>query len=197
MRANYNDTKMIMGMEAEKQIMDELIALGYRVTRGEAYDLYAEKGDDKRIYEIKIGTKIDRRQYDRLQKIAREKDAELYVVNMKLNDPKSIEYEEISRILFEDLESDFPDELDLLSTHTRIDSVDDVNLYSIDIKPGKMILSGDAHIAVTLQWGSDREIEDDDRMEQSFYFEFEIVLDREDKIINRAYNFNLNDYYEE
>ena len=92
-------------------------------------DLYAYKGDEKRIYEFKyykntssINTK--KSNLKTIKKYAETIGAEAFIVYLTPLKEKTIEFEDLeSKILGYIVEEDFPAELDSLSTHTSIKSM--------------------------------------------------------------------------
>jgi len=95
-------------------------------------------------------------------------------------EPKKIEFDEIETILYDYFICEFPSELDALSTHTRVDSIHDVRINSVEIKRGEVKLSCNGSVSVSLQYGSDSEQEDEEPFIMSFPFEFGGTLKYED-----------------
>ena len=91
-------------------------------------------------------------------------------------EPKKIEFDELEGVLYNYFMVEFPSELDALSTHTRMDSVHDVSINSIEVGGGELKLSCNGSVSVSLQYGSDSEQEDDEPFIMSFPFEFEGTL---------------------
>ncbi len=91
-------------------------------------------------------------------------------------EPKKIEFDELERILFDYFIVEFPSDLDALSTHTRMDSVHNVNINSIEVGRGEVKLSCNGSVSVSLQYGSDSEQEEYEPFIMSFPFEFEGTL---------------------
>ena len=87
--------EIISGIEytAIQKITSGLINEGFTVKNeypssadnGILFDLYAEKGEDKRIYELKIGkNRIQKKQFEALQKEAKRLGAKLYIVYLEV-----------------------------------------------------------------------------------------------------------------
>lgn len=200
---SVNDAILIKSLDICNQLKNELIALGFNVKEDAELggmthvDLYAEKGDDKRIYEIKIGEKnlIPQELFDKLQSKAKELGAKLYIVNAKLPKSSTATFEGIEDIICEDMINDFPSDLDILSHTTRIESVDNVVIEEQNIRKQGFHLEGYGYVNVSLQFVGDRDKDVDDFTErQSFYFDFILELDRENNVIKSEYNFDLGNY---
>lgn len=173
---------------------------GFSVSLGEKnmYDLFAEKGDDKRIYEIKIGKyKVQERVLSRLQDIAREKKAKLFVTYLEQPRSSQIEYYGIENTLFEYLQNNMPEELDCLSTHTLPQEVSDVEITSILVDDELIRIEGNATLEVELVYGSemDRKNEMGDEMEDFFDFYFKVSIEK-GVIVKAYFKFDLEHFYE-
>lgn len=199
--------EVISGIEnaAAIKITRELEKEGFKVVREEfledsrmCLDLYAEKGDDRRIYEFKIEKNKQNSRLDILQQEAKRRKAKLYVIYLQVPRSKEIEYEGLEDIIYEDLVDDFPSELDMLSTHTRIDSVDNIEIDSIQILQNCINMRGSGSINLYLQWGTDREVARDEGLviEESKDFYWEISVDREtERIVEKEYKIDLEEEY--
>lgn len=95
-------------------------------------------------------------------------------------EPKKIEFDELERILFDYFTVEFPSDLDILSTHTRMDDVHDLTINSIEIERDEIHVACNGSVSVSLQYGSDSEQEDDEPFIMSFPFEFVGTLKYED-----------------
>lgn len=116
------------------------------------FDLYAEKGEDKRIYELKIGkNKIQQKQYLALQREAKRLDAKLYIVYLEVPRSKKIKFDGLDKIILEDLSNKFTDEISSLSTYTTIEAIDDIELDFIHISDNVVKISGSGTLNVHLQ----------------------------------------------
>lgn len=66
------------------------------------FDLYAEKGEDKRIYELKIGkNRIQKKQFAELQSEAKRLGAKLYIVYLEIPRSKEVNFEGLDQIIYE------------------------------------------------------------------------------------------------
>jgi len=131
--------EILSGIEytAIQKITQELVGDGFIVKNEFSpeqdnrlfFDLYAEKGEDKRIYELKIGkNRIQKKQFAELQSEAKRLGAKLYIVYLEIPRSKEVNFEGLDQIIYEDLLNDFPSEIDGLSTHTTIESIEDLEI---------------------------------------------------------------------
>lgn len=166
-------------------------------------DLYAYKGDEKRIYEFKyykntssINTK--KSNLKTIKKYAETIGAEAFIVYLTPLKEKTIEFEDLeSKILGYIVEEDFPAELDSLSTHTSIKSIYIDSINSISISETSINISGDATISVSLQYGSNSDLQngDGDESSESFPMTFDADLDCNLNIIKCQYEIDTDDFY--
>ena len=171
---------------------------GFEVLEGgkdSGYDLFAEKGDDRRIYLIKIGkNRVQTNLIAKMQSVAKEKKAKLFVTYVERPKTYNIEYDGIETLLRNFLSNNLPDELDRLSTHTRVDDVYDVEIQSISVKDEVIKLEGNATLVVELSYGSDKEAYEDVEHE-CFEFVFRVAIS-ENKIIRNYFKFDVEHFYE-
>lgn len=196
--------EILRGIEltALEKISRELKKQGFEImtesSKMVGYDLYAEKGDDRRIYELKIAKKkISERKYLELQSLANEKKAKLYLVYLEVPVSKEIEFEELDQILYYDIINDLPSELDSLSTHTVVESIENIELDSIRINKDIIKLKGSASAYLELVFGSRSDFNNGDGISESMTvdFSFTLNLDREtDAVRYRNYRFDLSNY---
>ena len=162
---------------------------------GILFDLYAEKGEDKRIYELKIGkNRIQKKQFEALQKEAKRLGAKLYIVYLEVPRSNEIEFESLDQIIYEDLISDFPSEIDRLSTHSTIEEVSDIEIDSINISNGIAKLTGSGRMYIHLQFGSRSDLQNGDAAEDAcsadFFFKLSVDMSS-NKIIKRYYKIDV------
>ena len=173
----------------------------YEVMPGIRADLFVIKNDDEMImYEIKTG-KMNKEQKNRLfsikEYVEAHKNVKLKMIFLNYPQTKEIEFESLVDIISNDLwNKGTPHELDVLSTHTRIEEVNDIEIDSLEIKDDGIYLRGSGIIELSLQAGSDREAEDDDMLNDSFPFEFEITLRSDFTIEKSNYKFDTSSYFE-
>lgn len=188
--------EIVGGIEkvAVDRIKNGLEKEGFIVTTNKNFDIYAEKANDRRIYELKLGkNKIQKKQYVELQKKAEELGAKLYIIYLEIPYSKSIEFNGLSELLYNNIINDFPDELDILSTHTCVEEISNIDISSIKISDKGLRVNGSASIYLGLQYGSSSDIKKDngieDYMSVDFFFKVEINKSLE-KIIKAYYKFD-------
>ena len=188
--------EVIGGIEkvAIDRIKEGLEKEGFNVTTNKNFDIYAEKENDRRIYELKLGkNKIQKKQYVKLQKKAEELGAKLYIVYLEIPYSKSIEFDGLNELLYENIVNNFPNELDILSTHTYIEEISDIDISSIEITDNGLKVNGSGGIYLRLQYGSDSDIKTDlgaeDYMTVDFFFKVTVNASL-DSITKAYYKFD-------
>ncbi|MEZ0486752.1 hypothetical protein [Fibrella aquatica] len=167
---------------AVEQLMSDYQAKGYQVAKEEKIgnyraDLVARKADEVVVFEVKVGkmTPQKRAQIAGLgDYVKAQKNYKFLVVVATPPKPKKIDIPNLDEILYNYLVNDFPDELDSLSTRTRIENVVDSTVDELAIlEEGGFMAKGNGTVEVELQYGltSDASLSDD-----SFPFTFEIKL---------------------
>ena len=188
-------------MIAIKKLQSSLEKEGFSVSVGtnkDMYDIYAEKDDDRRIYDIKIGkNKIQKRHLNKMQEIAKKKKAKLFVTYLEQPRTSQIEYEGLEDILLDYLINNMPDDLDGLSTHTTIESVVDVEINSIRVLNNMIKVEGSACLEVELQYGSNRDIEDGfgEKMSDTYEFVYRVNI-VENSITYAYFKFDIDHFYQ-
>ena len=190
--------EILRGIEytAIQKITKELERDGFSINKEYSFfDLYAEKGDDKRIYEFKIGkNRIQKRQFIALQEEAKRLGAKLYIVYLEIPRSKEVDFEGLDQIIYEDLLNDFPSEIDALSNHTTIESIEDIEIDSINISDSIVKLTGSGTINVHLQFGSRSDLKNNDAVEDvgSVDFFFKLSVDvANNEVIKRYYKIDI------
>ena len=190
--------EILRGIEytAIQKITKELERDGFSINKEYSiFDLYAEKGDDKRIYEFKIGkNRIQKRQFIALQEEAKRLGAKLYIVYLEIPRSKEVDFEGLDQIIYEDLLNDFPSEIDALSTHTTIESIEDIEIDSINISDSIVKKTGSGTINVHLQIGSRSDLKNNDAVEDvgSVDFFFKLSVDvANNEVIKRYYKIDI------
>jgi hypothetical protein len=147
------------------------------------------------IFEIKYGS-MNAEQKERLYAIkeyveSKNKNVKLEMVFLNPPQYKSIEYDGLSQIIFNDLYNQaIPDELDVLSTHTRLEEINEIEIDSLEIKDESIYIQGNGVIEVSLQFGSDSESEDDDDLFEEYPFDFKLQLNKNFEVEDSEYDFN-------
>lgn len=171
---------------AMEKLERALVMKKYSVTKGDSddlFDIFAVKDDERRIYKLKIGkNKIQQKQMGKLQQLAVDKKAKLFVTYVEQPRSKIIEYNGIDQLLFCYLSNHIPDELNRLSIHTRITNVSDVELNSINIIGDINKVEGRATLGVAPNYGSYKDIKNDDGEAICDYYDFVFRV----KIVNSS-----------
>ncbi len=150
---------------------------GYTVKRdyvfdGKMVDLYAEKGDNKFIFEFKARpfTHLEKKDIECIRARAKEQGIHFRVVIVNVPRNKKIEVEGLEETILNEFVRSLPDALDQLSMHTTVEDVEGVEVDCIDIKSNEeIIIKGSSAVTVNLNYGDDEESTD------SYPFTFEGV----------------------
>lgn len=167
--------------------IDQLVAdyqdKGYQVEIGKKIgdyeaDLVATKGDEVIVFEVKTG-RMNPQMHSRLTQIGdyvrNRKNHKFLVVVATPPKRKKIEIPNLDQILFDYLVDNFPNELDELSTHTRIRWVDGATVDELTVREdGSLLVKGNAEVEVELTYGSG---DDQSTTDDYFPFTFELILD--------------------
>ena len=160
-------------MAAEKEMADKFRSKGYAVTRNYkndnfACDLYAEKDNSKFAFEFKTRGKLDHARLDAMRNYAKEHNIDFRVEIVRLPVDKQINVNGIEQTLEQNFINNIPDELDSLSSNTRVVEIEQATLTSINIKTMNHIeIEGKSVIVVDLCFDNDDYITSD-----SFPFTF-------------------------
>ncbi|MGY8911406.1 MAG: pPIWI-associating nuclease domain-containing protein [Flavobacteriales bacterium] len=145
-------------------------------------DIVAERKDDKVVLEIKTGRMTsDRRK--KLSSIADyiQESGEYRFMVVVATPPKEkrLEIENFEQILWEHLSNDIPDDLNIISTHSRIDQIIEIDLDEIEINGKSIFIKGDGVLNAELQYGSDGDQTRGDgfKMTDTYPFDFELTLE--------------------
>lgn len=191
------------------QLEDEYKQLGYIVQREVRLDKYridmvAERDGHSLFFEVKR-SKMDveaRRRLEKLEEIIQAKpNSRLILVPVRYSEEKQISFDNIEEIIYNHFIGEIPDDLDELSSHTRIDSVDYVTLNTIKIYGLDIVVKCSGQVSVELQYGNDSEQERQDNMRMSFPFEFEGTvswdMDNNNFIVSEVDSLRINtdEYY--
>ncbi len=174
-------------LEAAKQAetADRLRAEGFQVedqaTVGDMeFDLVAKKGATRLAYEFKAGNspRTTKKNLIRLQQAAALAGFEFRIVVVNPPPRVRVQIDSLADRLLQELIDNFPAELDILSTHTRIDGVSDIEIADIRVKQDETTVSGRGSIDVELQYGSesDRDGDSASGLYDSYPFDFKATL---------------------
>lgn len=163
------------------QLEDEYRKQGYIVQREVRLDKYridmvAERDGYSLYFEVKP-QKMDveaRRRLEKLEELIQAKpNSRLIFVPIRYSEEKQIFFDNIEEVIHNHFTVEIPDELDELSSHTRVNSVDHVTLNAIKIYGLDIVVKCSGQVSVELQYGSDSEQEGQENIRMSFPFEFE------------------------
>ena len=164
------------------------------------FDLYAEKGLDKRIYEFKLGkNRIQEKQFLLLQKYAQNIGAKLYIIYLEIPKSKQIEFHNIEQVLLNDLQENTPSSLLNLATHVYLQNVHSIDISSFIIDGDIIRLEGDGILIVEAQYGSNRDLNEGFGSIENldFGFTFRIKLDHyRKKVLDAYYKVDTSYFYE-
>lgn len=200
MRLGINEITKGIYISAVEKVTRQLQREGFKVfpkfpVRGEnsiRFDLYAEKGLDKRVYEFKIGrNKIRQEQFIFLQNHAKEIGARLFIIYLEIPISKKIQFRGIEDIIIRDWESKTPKDFLEFAYHIDIVDIVDMNINSIDIDGDEIIILGEAAVLGEAQM---RAI--DDFIEKfDFNFTFRLRLDHcRKRILSSYYKIDTSGY---
>jgi Holliday junction resolvase len=170
---------------ATEQLVETYTQKGYTVSRDAqigAYqaDLVAKKDAEVIVIEVKTGkmTPEKRRRITEIADTVRQQPNHRFLVVIATEPrEKKLEIEPIRFLIEAQMQADIPDELDQLSTHTRVEEVTDVDIHEILIHAQSITAKGVGVVSVTLQFGSDSEhgagMPD---LTESFSFKFDLEL---------------------
>ena len=204
MKIGMNEILRGIELTAIEKIKRELVKEGFVVkndfkTSEDKFpiDLYAERGEDKRIYELKIGkNRIQKKQYAMLQAEAKRLGAKLYIVYLEVPRSKEVTFNGLDKIILEDLLDNYPFEIDGLSTHTTIESVEDVEIDTMEIASGIARITGSGSINIRLWFAPRSDIPHSKPVEDygnvGFFFKLSISLS-DNTIVKRYYKIDIEE----
>lgn len=168
-RAETADRLRLEGftVELEKQIGDA------------KFDLVARKGDQLVAYEFKsVGSKrITRDAMVQLQQSANRSGVEFHLIVVNPPQRVTVEIDNLkSQLLDYVINVSFPQELDSLSSHTRITDLADIEVSDIRVNGGGINVRGTGNVGVTLEYGGGNE-RDGTEMSDFYPFHFSAKLD--------------------
>lgn len=201
MRIDYKDLIRSIEDVAINKTARDLMAKGYKAIfdyrlGNVSIDLYAEKDDERIIYEFKLANRpLNRETYEHLQNVAKSINAKLkivYVSRPKFD--KAIEFDGLEDLIFNSLVHNTPKDLKELPSFVMVNEVNDVSIDYIRISDGYFEIKGDclinpklAHICLTSSF-NDKENNCCIDSGMSFY----LKLDKDHKIIERKFTFDLD-----
>lgn len=172
---------------AIEQLAEEYKAKGYLVEKEKRLgkyiaDLVVSKDDEKIIFEIKAGRMTPERK-EQLAKLIdfvnSLNDYKFKIIIARPPREKNIQIAEFKQLFLDYLISDFPSELDELSTHTTIETVSDIEIHDLIVHiENEINVIGQGVVEVRLQYGSDGDARRGDGLYQydSFPIDFDLYL---------------------
>ncbi|WP_308132009.1 hypothetical protein [uncultured Flavobacterium sp.] len=169
------------------QITDEYQKKGYKIFKGEKIanfnvDLIAKNDFETIVFEIKTN-KLTKEKKKSIIKIGnyirKQKDYRFLIIIATAPKNKKLEIENIESELFNCFIEDIPDEVDMLSTHTFIEEITDVDIDEIIIDNQYLFIKGDGVVSIQLQYGSDGDQKRDNgyKMYDNFPFDFDVTME--------------------
>jgi len=153
------------------QLMKDYTKIGYKILNNHEFDLVLKNGEKILAIEVVIVGKkkdISLSRIEKLRKLAKNKGYNFSVEYCRTEKTTEIKFEGLEQIIQQYFEDELPSEFDELSTHTSIESVDDVSLTKLSIHDDRSIeAAGIASICLHLQWGSEGDLGRDDGAEAS------------------------------
>jgi hypothetical protein len=190
------------------QIINDYKNKGYEIFRdykiNEKFhaDLMIKSSSEMIVFEFKTGqlTKHKKQQIKEIKKYIDDipnSKFQLVLINPPID--KEIYVEDLENIIDEYFSTnELPDELDVLSTHTRIEGVSNIEFESINVLKNCIELSGSGFVEVSLQYGSDGDVKRGEGGEQddNYPFTFSIQLNHSMEIEDFNYEIDTSDFYE-
>jgi len=190
-----------------EQVANDYQKNGYEVLREVRLnniraDLVARKDGKLIVFEFKSNKIWGKDRIEEIKQlrnyVVREHGTGFKIVLVHSPGETSIEVENLEQILL-DLVNSKPTLYDQLATHIKIHDISDVELSKVAIHKDEVELIGSAVVNMILQYGSDREFDEDNglRSNQSFRLDFHILFDWGFKVKEIIkFNLDTSDYYD-
>lgn len=198
MKIGMNEIVKSIYNVASDKIKRELKKEGFEIISGydSKFDIFAQKGEEKRIYELKLGkNRIQTKQFIKLQEKAKELNAKLFIVYLEIPKSKDIYFDGLEDIIYDDLSEDMPSEIDEISTHSSLECIDNIEINEINFSKGKCQVAGTGTVFVYLQFGSNSDVRSDnglyDSKEMDFFFRLTIDV-FENKVLQKYYKIDTS-----
>lgn len=189
------------------QLVADYQAKGYQVTKEEKIgkyqaDLVAKREGEVIVVEVKTGrmTAQKRRELTEIGDYVRtQKNYKFLVVIATPPKPKKIDVPNLDQLLYDYLVDHLPNQLDQLSSNTRITGVLDAVVNELTVSDdGSIVAKGSAIVEVELNYGSK---DDQTQTGDSFPFDFRIILKynlSQELFLDEAENidFDTSSFYE-
>jgi len=148
-----------------------------------SFDLVAQKGSHKLAYAFKAGSspRTSPASLVRLQEAARDAGLEFRIVVVRPPQRSNVQVDHLTEQLTKYMTDEaFPNELDILSTHTRIEEVSEVEVSDVHIVQEAITVSGTGTVSVELKYGSDSA--ESPSSGNAFPFQFSATLDHHGRL---------------
>jgi len=169
------------------EIREEWEARGYKSTGqkeldGVTVDLVMRRGDETVVFEVRTAKSLarSRKAAAKLGELAaNHPNTTFHLVVANPPREKEIRIDGLEGAIFQHILENTPPELDELSSHTSVESLDDIEVWGVQIHPGRIQARGSGVVSVRLQYGSDAELEGADGAvsHEAFPLEFAVTLD--------------------
>jgi Holliday junction resolvase len=169
---------------AEYREKEYVVSTDEKIGKYEA-DIVARKGQETIVIEIKVG-RLTQQKKESIAGIADYVKAQgnykFLIVVATAPKEKKIEVSDIEQILSDYFFNEMPEELDELSTHTRLEDVADVEIDEILIDGKEIFVKGSGVFNIEIQFGSDSDQNNDlgYKSNDTIPFEFDIVVEFND-----------------
>ncbi len=179
-----------------EEIASQLVSEGYTVQREamsmvgtSRYDLVAERGKDKIVFEVKAQARLqqEHEHIRQLRKRAHEQGySEFRLVIVNPPHTVAVEIEGFDTQMLDYLIENTPEELQALSSVTIIEGVSDLEFDMVSVSDTGICVRGTGVVDVVLEYGGG-ENRDGLSMREGYFFEFEVTLNQDRKIeaVNR------------
>jgi hypothetical protein len=164
-------------------------------------DLVARKDGQTIVIEVKTQAMLERDKKDVADLALAVRNLPDHKFELKvasLPQPKEIEVANVEQLMRDYIIENFPEELGILSTHTAVEDVGDIDIYSLYLASNLVHIKGRASVTVSLQFGASGDQEDDDNGSyMTFPFSFDVELDRDLEIAQVHYlSIDTSSFYE-
>lgn len=170
-----------------EQIASEYQQKGYQVINepdvdGVRADLMAVKEQDVIVFEVKAGEWSEKKRQEVKQMrnwAVHNLGAKFKVVLVNLPKTSDINIEGLENLFMELLPEHYADTFAHLATHVDIDEVADIEITDLSAKSNEIEIKGTASVTLGLQYGSNRDVENDIglRVAESMPLYFHLLLD--------------------
>ncbi|CAO3440204.1 hypothetical protein [Azospirillum endophyticum] len=135
-----------------RQVLDNLVEEGYSVGKNEEYDgiradIVARRGEETRIFEIKMSGRPDPaavHDISKLRKAAARNGAQLHLIIVRPPVSADVEFDGLEDILEEAVGREQPDGMEDLPSESRIETITDAVVRKVHVQSGEINVEGEA-----------------------------------------------------